>query len=396
MTRIAPFAQQQLILQQVLNVQARTYDAQVQIATDKKSQDYAGIAKDSARLISLEATRTRTEQFLSNIQVQDQRIQLVDLGLETLDTAARDMRDILDSALTSPAAFEGDLATLAANTRQLVLDVLNSRDGNRYLFGGTRSDTRPVSLDPPAYRPVGLIESDAVTVDSTFYEAYYEDVLGNTLPFAAGSFYEQIYFDKNGVAPGGPLPADPDNPTLSEFVAEDPALWDYYVDRLNSAQMLASPKLDYYQGDFALQAARVDDSTTVQIEARADAIEIQQLITALDAVANLPNADSRDPFAREVIVQARDMLNSILGTDSSDGIDGIDGLRVRVNAARVTLEQTRERLTSFDAFVEGTITDIENIDRNEVLLKLQNDQFVLEASFTTLARLQSLSLLEYI
>ncbi len=396
MTRIAPFAQQQLILQQVLNVQARTYDAQVQIATDKKSQDYAGIAKDSARLISLEATRTRTEQFLSNIQVQDQRIQLVDLGLETLDTAARDMRDILDSALTSPAAFEGDLATLAANTRQLVLDVLNSRDGNRYLFGGTRSDTRPVSLDPPAYRPVGLIEIDAVTVDSTFYEAYYEDVLGNTLPFAAGSFYEQIYFDKNGVAPGGPLPADPDNPTLSEFVAEDPALWDYYVDRLNSAQMLASPKLDYYQGDFALQAARVDDSTTVQIEARADAIEIQQLITALDAVANLPNADSRDPFAREVIVQARDMLNSILGTDSSDGIDGIDGLRVRVNAARVTLEQTRERLTSFDAFVEGTITDIENIDRNEVLLKLQNDQFVLEASFTTLARLQSLSLLEYI
>ncbi|MDJ0982755.1 MAG: hypothetical protein QNI94_14095 [Kiloniellales bacterium] len=396
MTRIAPFAQQQLILQQVLNIQARTYDAQVQIATDKKSQDYAGIAKDSARLISLETTRNRTEQFLSNIQVQDQRIQLIDLGLETLDTAARDMRNILDSALTSPAAFEGDLANLAANTRQLVLDVLNSRDGNRYLFGGTRSDTRPVSLDPPGYRPVGLIESDGVTVDSTFYEAYYEDVLGNTLPFAAGSFYEQIYFDKNGVAPAGPLPADPDNPTLTEFVAEDPALWNYYVDRLNSAQMLANPKLDYYQGDFSVQAARVDDSTTVQIEARADAIEIQQLITALDAIANLPNADSRDPFAREVIVQARDMLNSILGTDASDGIDGLDGLRVRANAARVTLEQIRERLSSFDAFVEGTINDIENIDRNEVLLKLQNDQFVLEASFTTLARLQSLSLLEYI
>lgn len=396
MTRIAPFAQQQLILQQVLNVQARTYDAQVQIATDKKSQDYAGIAKDSERLISLETTRIRTEQFLGNIRIQDQRIQLIDMGLETLDTAAREMQGVLDTALNSPAAFEGDLATLAANTRQLVLDVLNSRDGNRYLFGGTRSDTQPVSLDPPAYRPVGLIESDGVTVDSTFYEAYHEDVLGNALPFATGSFYEQIYFEKNGVAPAGPLPADPDNPTLSEFVAEDPDLWGYYVDRMNSAQMLANPKLDYYQGDFALQSARVDDSTTVEIEARADAVEIQQLITALDAVANLPNADSRDPFAREVIVQARDMLNSILGTDSSDGIDGLDGMRVRVNAARVTLEQTQERLTSFDAFVEGTITDIENIDRSEVLLKLQNDQFVLEASFTTLARLQSLSLLQYI
>ena len=152
MTRIAPFAQQQLILQQVLNVQARAFDAQVQIATDKKSQDYGGISKDSERLISLETTRSRSEQFLGNIQVLDQRIELIDLGLETLDSAARDMRNILDSAINSPAAFEGDLANLAANTRQLVLDVLNTRDGNRFLFGGTRTDTQPVSLDPPAYR----------------------------------------------------------------------------------------------------------------------------------------------------------------------------------------------------------------------------------------------------
>ena len=396
MTRIAPFAQQQLILQQVLNVQARAFDAQVQIATDKKSQDYAGISKDSERLISLETTRSRSEQFLGNIQVMDQRIELMDLGLETLDRAARDMRNILDSALNSPAAFEGDLANLASNTRQLVLDVLNSRDGNRFLFGGTRTDTRPVSLDPPAYRPVSLIEADGVTVDSTFYEAYYEDVLGNTLPFAAGSFYDQIYFDKNGVPPAGPLPADPDNPTLTEFVAEDPALWDFYVDRLNSAQMLANPKIDYYQGDFERQSVRIDETSNAEIGVRADAIELQQLLTALDAVANLPNADSRDPFAREVIVQARNMLNSILGTDSSDGINGIDGLRVEINAARVTLVQTRDRIESFDAFVEGNIADIENIDRNEVLLKLQNDQFVLEASFTTLSRLQSLSLLEFL
>lgn len=396
MTRIAPFAQQQLILQQVLNVQARAFDAQVQIATDKKSQDYAGISKDSERLISLETTRSRSEQFLGNIQIMDQRIELMDLGLETLDRAARDMRNTLDSALNSPAAFEGDLANLAANTRQLVLDVLNSRDGNRFLFGGTRTDTRPVALDPPAYRPVSLIETDGVTVDSTFYEAYYEDVLGNTLPFAAGSFYDQIYFDKNGVPPVGPLPADPDNPTLTEFVAEDPALWEYYVDRLNSAQMLANPKIDYYQGDFELQSVRIDETSSAEIGVRADAIELQQLLTALDAVANLPNADSRDPFAREVIVQARNMLNSILGTDSSDGINGIDGLRVEINAARVTLVQTRDRIESFDAFVEGNIADIENIDRNEVLLKLQNDQFVLEASFTTLSRLQSLSLLEFL
>ena len=61
------------------------------------------------------------------------------------------------------------------------------------------------------------------TVDETFYQGYYTEVLGNSLPFAQGSFYNQIYFDKNGSLPTGPLPGDPDNPTLTEFVAEDPA-----------------------------------------------------------------------------------------------------------------------------------------------------------------------------
>ena len=396
MTRIAPFAQQQLILQQTLNVQARTFDAQVQIATDKKSQDYAGIASDSGRLISLETSRSRTEQFLGNISLLDQRIQLMDLGLETLETSARDLRDTLDSALSSPAAFEGNLVELADNTRQLALDVLNSRDGNRYLFGGTRTDAQPVSLDPPAYRPVGLIEADGVTADSTFYEAYYEDVQGNTLPFAAGSFYEQIYFDKNGVAPAGPLPADPDNPTLTEFVAEDPDLWRYYVDRMNSPEMLANPKIDHYQGDFQAQTARIDEGSTARIDVRADALEIQQLLTALDAVANLPSGDTTDPFVREVVVQARDVLNSVLGTDPSDGVAGLDTPRVEINTQRVTLVQTEERHRNYDAFLEGMIADIENIDRNEVLLQLRNDQTVLEASYTTLSRLQSLSLLEFI
>ena len=396
MTRIAPFAQQQLILSQSLNAQARVFDLQTQVATGKTAQDYAGISKDAGRLLSLETARSRNSQFLDNIGVQEQRLQLIDLGLESLDSAAREVRGLLDSALASPVALANDLAAFAANTRHLVVDVLNTRDGSRYLFGGTRTDVPPVSLDPSTYRSIGLIEADGVTVDSTFYEAYYEDVLTNTLPFAQGSFYDQIYFDKNGALPPGPGPVDPDNPTLTEFVADDPDLWRYYVDRLNSAQMLANPKLDYYQGDFQAQSARVDEAVTVSIDTRAAAIELQQLLTALDAVANLPNTDTRDPFVREVVVKARNMLDDVLGTDGSDGIDGIDSLRIRLNAAQNTLTQTRDRLGAFDAFLEGRIADIENIETTEVLYRLQSEQTALEASYATLVRLQSLSLLEFI
>ena len=146
----------------------------------------------------------------------------------------------------------------------MVGEALNARDGTRYLFAGARVDRPPVSFAASNYTPVKLIESDATTVDETFYQSYYTQVLGNTLPYAQGSFYQQIYFDKNGSLPTVPAPADLNNPTLAEFKAQDPDLFSYYVDRLDSSQMLATPKRDYYQGDGVQNTNRIDEGFQVK------------------------------------------------------------------------------------------------------------------------------------
>jgi hypothetical protein len=368
----------------------------VQLATDKKTQAYSGIERDAQRLVSLENRRAQIDQFLSNIALGTQRIDLMDLGVASIEDLTRDFRDMLATAINGPEAFGGDLAKFAADMRLLVAELLNSRDGDRYLFGGGRVDRPPVDLSPPGFTSVSLIESDGVTVDSTFYEAYYTQVLGLSLPFAAGSFYEQIFFDKNGAAPAGPLPADPDNPTLSEFVAEDPDLWQYYVDRLNSAQMLASPKVDYYQGDSLANVVRADDDLEVSYDLRAELPTFQQILTALDAVANLPAADTSDPFERAVIVKAKEMLDEVLDPLAGGTVETLDQLRMELSRARDSLAVARKRHEDFFAYAEGVIHDLENIDRNEVIVKLQSQQQVLEASYASLAQIQSLSLLDFL
>lgn len=240
MTRVATFALQQLTLFHTLNTQSRTADLGIQLASGNKSQTYSGISQDALRLVSLETRRAEISQFTRNIGTAEQRLSLMDVTITSIEDLALELRDTLERTLQQPDSSGGNLKQIAANIRDAVAGLLNTRSGDTYLFSGTRSDRRPIDFNATGYSNVSLLESDAITVDSAFYEAYYEQVLGNTLPFAQGSFYNQIYFDKNGVPPTVPVPADLNNPTVTEFDAEDPGLWQYYVDRLNSAQMIAS------------------------------------------------------------------------------------------------------------------------------------------------------------
>jgi flagellin-like hook-associated protein FlgL len=396
MTRVPTFSTQQLTLFHTLNTQSRMADLQLQLASGKKSQAYSGVSKDSLKIITLETRRLEIAQFTKNINTADNRLKLMDATVESIEELALELRDILDRSLQLPDAAGGNLPAIAANLRDAIVGLLNTRIGDTFLFGGTRTDRLPVDITGAGYNNMSLIQSDGVTVDRTFYEAYYTQVLGNTLPYAQGSFYNQIYFEKNGVAPTVPAPADPDNPTLAEFVAEDPGLWQYYVDRMNSAQMLANPKADYYQGDTNANSIRADATLTINYDVRADQLVFQQLIAAADAIANLPNGDANDANERAVMAKAREMVRNSLGTNGNPGFNTINQVRMSVTTIRETIGNTLERHQRFDAYAEGVIADLENIDEADVIVRLQGDQSALEASFAMLARLQSLSLLNFL
>ncbi len=395
MTRVAPFAQQQLTMFHALQTQQRMYDSNIQLATGQKAQTYSGVAKDASRLLSTEAARMRAEQYMQSIQTAERRIGLIDSNLEGIEDIARELRSALETATNGPSSNHVDTRQYAINARALLIEHLNARDGNRYLFSGNRVDRPAVSLNASSYTSVGLIEADATTVDDSFYAQYRADVLGSA-GYPQGSFYEQIYFDKNGVAPTAPLPADLANPTLDEFVAEDSGLWDYYVSRLSSTEMLATPKDDYYQGDTGTASIRISERTSVTYGMHAGEEAIQQLLTGLDAIANLPDTAPDDTYLGAVFDQVRDMLGIVIDPDPTTSFESITELRSRVLGPLNLLATSRENHVRFIDYAADVESEVEGIDEAEVISRLQADQVVLQASFQTLSQIQGLSLVNFL
>lgn len=395
MSRVAPFAQQQLTMFHALQTQQRMHNGNIQLATGQQSQSYSGVAKDASRLLSTEAASMRADQYMQSIQTAERRIGLIDSNLEGIETIARELRSLLETATNGPGDNLVNTRQYAINARALLTEHMNARDGNRYLFSGDRVDRPAVSLSSSTYTSISMIKADATTVDSAFYAQYRSDVL-NSAGFPQGSFYEQIYFDKNGVAPTAPLPADMANPTLDEFVAEDPDLWTHYVSRLSSTEMLNNPKLDYYQGDAGTAAIRISERTSVSYGMNGREEAIQQLMTGLDAIANLPETAPAEAYLGGVFDQVRDMLGVVIEADPTSTFESITELRSRVLGPLNMLAISRENHVRFIDYAEDVSADVEGIDEATVISRLQANQLVLQASFQTLSQIQGLSLVNYL
>ena len=140
-TRIANFAANAQLVNLVLRTQARVNESEVQVASEKKSQTYAGIASEAERLVNIENSRNLLDQFVQNNNLED-------LRLSTTDTVYEGIRKTISDFREQVFIYEGGGQTI----EQRVLDVqeaaframkdiethLNQDFNGRFLFGGTR------------------------------------------------------------------------------------------------------------------------------------------------------------------------------------------------------------------------------------------------------------------
>ena len=168
-TRIGTFTNQQLILDATLRNQVRLSETQLQVATGKKSQTFSGISQDTSRLTNLKNELTKTEQYISNIDVVTKRLEFMEFGLEQIDDMARDMRSLIRSNLNGDAATTVNLQALAQQYLEQITEIMNLRDDSRYLFAGGKTDTKPVDLANGVYTPPVPPPFDA-TPDTGYYE----------------------------------------------------------------------------------------------------------------------------------------------------------------------------------------------------------------------------------
>ena len=160
------------------------------------------------------------------------------------------------------------------------------------------------------------------------------------------------------------------------------------------AELEAAPNAAaVFQNSQTKSAARVDESVTMEFGLLADEIATPLLDLIRDLAVFNSGADG--PIDGALTATQRTFLEGKLAqldaaTDKLDQFITINGVRMN------RLDAVEERVTSNITFLTGFISDIEDVDIVEAILNLNADQAALQASFSALATLFDVSLLDFI
>ena len=162
MTRIADLSQNKIVTSLILDTQNRLADKQAQISSNQKSQDYAGISSDSMQLVSLETSERRMEQYLTDNVYVDLRLNGTLNSIDSLKHSITDIRGILRSLMVDGKLAAGvDKDTISDVKTQEIEDFLNTTINGRYLFSGSKTNTRPVETGNMTTAPAYDAESSS-------------------------------------------------------------------------------------------------------------------------------------------------------------------------------------------------------------------------------------------
>jgi flagellar hook-associated protein 3 FlgL len=147
--RIANLPANNSLIGYILRTQRRLHDTNVQITSEKISQDYAGIARNSERLVTLENTRDLLSQYVSNNTTMALRFDIASTAIDAAKTSIQDFRSALvtfgSGGMNDPTQIN-DIQDWAVRAMKDLQGYLNTTADGRYMFGGTRVTDKPVEL----------------------------------------------------------------------------------------------------------------------------------------------------------------------------------------------------------------------------------------------------------
>ena len=150
----------------------------------------------------------------------------------------------------------------------------------------------------------------------------------------------------------------------------------------------------YYEGDSVNHSIRADDGFEVTYGLRANETAFEKLIRTLDNVSNVTFTDPITANEKNFLQDAMAELTELIENNGSDST--LSDLRSDIGLDRVLLDRMKEKHKDFLQFSQNTIAEIENVDTAQAVASLNFEQVQLEASFTTIARVQTLSLSNFL
>lgn len=346
MTFVSTIGQSQDQVARLKNLQVQLGTLQNQVATGKKTQLFKGLDTDVVVTKRARADFKKLETYLQNIERADNRIQQMTNGLSAIQ---KQVNDVIDAVTNQTQKGEVELdfiRRLAENSFDMIIDVLNQKDGDAFIFTGSDTSTQP------------LIETGSL-------DAYY----GNL----------------NAQWSSGLLPITPPNTTIDQE----------YISRYQNIPEVTlglSGSLQNAKQVFV----RADDTVEINYTVLANDPAFKDIISAITALKNIADLDAA-PGVDEAAQEDNffSVFNSIAVT-LTKAVDSLDNERFKLSTAQVQMSRIKTDHTYEKNVLQNTIADVENIDLNEVALKVTALSTQLEASYQVTALISQLNLSNYL
>lgn len=395
MTGISTLGQALDQIERVKQQQAAFADLSLQLTSGKKTPIFAGLGSDVLTSQRARADIKSIDTYVSNIINGDRRIKIATSAIATFKKHAQDFASALvgfkqqgthqlgekvydgstplpgievGSTSASPDTELRTLQNIASSIFSAVSSLLNTQDGDTYVFGGAESTLKPFedkgTLDSALSAQIAAWKAGTITTNGLIADLSDRIATGGN----ADALTDTI------VGYNAPLSANAAGKT--------------YV------RISQTTQVDY--------TALANDSSFRDIMVAAACVKNATLGPVVDVYASTdayPSVPVTQGAPGSTVQEMKENFYKVLNTLSASvnkAIDGLDALSAKLANAGVRINQVKDDHIVDKTILENTVSDIEDADPNVVAVKLTNLQTRIEASFRITALTQQLSLANYI
>ena len=168
-SRVTNLSSSRLINSLILKSQERINEQQIRLTTQQKSQDYLGIGDDASRLLTVESSLRRIDQFVKNNAFIDMRMETMLNSMDAVGDILKEVRTLVRDVLEDGTLEGIDKNDFTEIKMDQLEGFLNVKMNGRFLFSGTKTDTQPVNAGDLADAPTFDADGVTTTAEPSFF-----------------------------------------------------------------------------------------------------------------------------------------------------------------------------------------------------------------------------------
>ena len=390
----------QRAVQDVQNNLVEIGKLQTQIGSGKRLLRPSDGPTESARAVDLNQAISRLDQFERNRGFANQQLGLVDATATSINNVLQRIRDLTIQANSSGQTNETRriIQTEVQQRLNELLDYANTRDGNGdFLFAGSKGKTQPFALTPSGtvyngdQSPLNLQISSNRTIDisESGYDVFQRIRNGN------GTFLAEIDAANTGggtISPGSVIDSSVYQPHDFSIVFTSATTFDVVNNTTATTILTAQPYTD--GAAISFNGVQVEISGNVQTGDQFT-VEASRNQDIFQTVTNLINTLGISPIDGASEAQLQQGLQRALG-DIDQAIGNVLTVRTTVGTRQNSLDSADQESESAKLVLQRTLSEVEDLDLTDAISKLTFEITTLEAVQATFARVQQLSLFNFL